>query len=90
MLVRDSDAAPEATGAVPSEVAPSKNDTVPAAPAPATVAVSVREAGATAVAVAGLIASVVVVVTAAGAPGTVIVYWMPLAWPSGSVPPWLV
>ena len=66
MFDSTSDAVPEARVEEPSEVAPLKNCTVPAAPAPVTVAVSVREAGATAVAVAGDIASEVVVVTCTG------------------------
>ena len=50
MLLSERVAEPAATVLVPSEVAPLKNCTVPAAPAPVTVAVSVRAAGATAVA----------------------------------------
>ena len=66
MAVSDRDADPAATVLLPSEVAPLKNCTVPAAPAPVTVAVRVRAAGATAVAVEGDIARAVVVVTCTG------------------------
>ena len=55
---------PLATTLVPSEVAPLKNSTTPAALAPETVAVSVALAGATAE--AGDTARAVVVVTATG------------------------
>jgi hypothetical protein len=57
-------AIPEATGLVPSDVAPLKNSTMPAAPPPVTEAVSVALAGATAV--AGDTGRAVVVVTATG------------------------
>ena len=55
---------PAATGLVPSDVAPLKNSTVPAALAPVTVAVSVALAGATAE--VGDTARAVVVVTTVG------------------------
>ena len=62
---------PAATVLVPSTVVPLRNCTVPAAPAPLTVAVSVLAAGATAVTAVGDMARTVVVVTATGAPATV-------------------
>ena len=81
-------ATPPATGLVPSDVAPLKNSTVPAAPAPVTVAVRFAVAGATPA--VGDTARAVVVVTATGAAATVMEKTLLPTCPVPSVGPWLV